>query len=68
MGINMQLTIFNCVYFKLYMESERGGETKPCKISCNIGIDLFYGIWIIVGYLMPNPVYPYILDIYNLST
>ena len=26
----------------------------------------FYGISIIVGYLMPNPVYTYILNIYDL--
>ena len=27
----------------------------------------FYGISTIVGYLMPNPLYTYILDIYDLS-
>ena len=26
----------------------------------------FYGISIIVGYLMPNPIYAYILNIYDL--
>ena len=26
----------------------------------------FYGISTIVGYLMPNPLYTYILDIYDL--
>ena len=33
-----------------------------------IGFDLvgFYGISTIVGYLMPNPLYTYILDIYDL--
>ncbi len=28
----------------------------------------FYGIETIVGYLIPNPVYSYILDIFDLST
>ena len=26
----------------------------------------FYGISTIVGYLMPNPVYTYVLDVYDL--
>ena len=30
------------------------------------GLVGFYGISIIVGYLMPNPLYTYILNIYNL--
>ena len=30
------------------------------------GLVRFYGISTIVGYLMPNPLYTYILDIYNL--
>ena len=30
------------------------------------GLDRFYGISIIVGYLMPNPFYTFILDIYDL--
>ena len=30
------------------------------------GLVWFYGISTIVGYLMPNPVYTYILDIYDL--
>ena len=30
------------------------------------GLDGFYGISAIVGYLMPNPVYSYIFDIYDL--
>ena len=29
----------------------------------NITLDWFYGISTIVGYLMPNPVFTYILDI-----
>ena len=28
----------------------------------------FYGISTVVGYLMPNPVYTYILDIYDFKT
>ena len=31
-----------------------------------IGLVSFYGMSTILGYLMPNPVYTYILDIYNL--
>ena len=30
------------------------------------GLDGFYGISTIVGYLMPNPLYTYILDIYDI--
>ena len=30
------------------------------------GLVGFYGISTIVGYLMPNPLYTYILDIYDL--
>ena len=30
------------------------------------GLDCFYGISTIVGYLMPNPLYTYTLDIYDL--
>ena len=30
------------------------------------GLVWFYGISTIVGYLMPNPLYTYILDIYDL--
>ena len=30
------------------------------------GLDGFYGISTVVGYLMPNPLYEYILDIYDL--
>ena len=29
-------------------------------------VDWFYGISTLVGYLMPNPVYTYILNIYDL--
>ena len=29
------------------------------------GLVGFYGIWTIVGYLMPNPVYIYMLNIYK---
>ena len=31
-------------------------------------LDWFYGISTIVGYLMPNPVYRYISDTYDLYT
>ena len=31
-----------------------------------IGLVWFYGTSIIVGYLMPNPLYTYILNIYDL--
>ena len=30
------------------------------------GLVGFYGIWNIVGHLMPNPFYTYILNIYDL--
>ena len=36
-------------------------------IKCiRFGLVEFYGISTIVGYLMPNPLYTYILNIYNL--
>ena len=31
-----------------------------------VGLDWFYGISTLVGHLMPNPVYTYILNIYDL--
>ena len=30
-----------------------------------VGLVAFYGISVIVGYLMPNPIYTYILDLYD---
>ena len=35
-------------------------------LSSIIEMVLFYGIATIVGYLMPNPLYTYILNIYDL--
>ena len=32
----------------------------------SVGLVKFYGISTIVGYLMPNPVYTYILDIHDM--
>ena len=32
-----------------------------------VWFDLIYGISTIVGYLMPNPLYTYILNIYDLA-
>ena len=37
-----------------------------CKQMINISLICFYGTSTIVGYLMPNPLYTYILNIYNL--
>ena len=36
------------------------------SIIVGFGLGLFYGISTMVGYLMPNPVYSYILDVYDL--
>ena len=36
------------------------------KFQTKYGLVLFYGISTIIGYLMPNPLYTYILDIYDL--
>ena len=43
-------------------------ETKPNDKGHSVwfGLAWFYGISIIVGYLMPSPVYSYILDVYDL--
>ena len=40
-------------------------EIKQLKLSW-FGLVGFYGISTIVGYLMPNPLYTYILNIYDL--
>ena len=37
-----------------------------CVCVCVCGSDGFYGISIIVDYLMPNPLYTYTLNIYDL--
>ena len=34
--------------------------------NCSFGLGYFYGISTIVGHLMPNPVYTYILNVYDL--
>ena len=45
-------------------------KTKKSQANNNsfiwFGLVGFYGISTIVGYLMPNPLYTYILDIYDL--
>ena len=35
-------------------------------VNFRFGLIWFYGTSTVVGYLMPNPFYTYILDIYNL--
>ena len=39
---------------------------RECSNVCWFGLVGFYGIWTIVGYLMPNPLYTYKLNIYDL--
>ena len=39
---------------------------SKCFNSVCFGLVWFYGISNIVGYLMPNPLYEYILNIYDL--
>ena len=39
---------------------------KVYQILNNFTLLWFYGISTIVGYLKPNPLYPYVLNIYNL--
>ena len=41
-------------------------ESKNVKSNVYFGLVGFYGISTIVGYLMPNPLYTYILNIYDL--
>ena len=41
-------------------------QYNSAQIIGYVGCVLFYGISTIVGYLMPNPVYTYILNIYGL--
>ena len=49
----------------------RGCETVKKYTSCwrsiKFGLVVFYGISTLLGYLMPNPVYTYILYIYDLK-
>ena len=64
----------NILNFQESMTILNAGTKKIYKlIECPTYIKLigfglvgFYGISIIVGYLMPNPVYTYILNMYNL--
>ena len=44
------------------------GDLKVCFHISEFGLGLmgFYGISAFVGYLMPNPFYAYILNIYDL--
>ena len=49
-----------CMYMCLYI--------YVCIRVCMCVCVWFYGISIIVGYLMPNPVFKYILDIWFLNT
>ena len=47
-------------------ERERDRNIESDKENKWLGFILFYGISTIVGYLMPNPLYTYILNIYDL--
>ena len=61
-----------CIY--LYMDNmptlRASVFLKLLKLKCAyfLGLVWFYGISTRVGYLMPNPIYSYILDIYDLWT
>ena len=50
------------------MYKENGFTNHIFNIYVETGFALvgFYGISTIVGYLMPNPLYTYVLNIYNL--
>ena len=50
---------------KIWLSSVNGKSVFEDN-SYLVGLVGFYGISTIVGYLMPNPLYTYILDIYNL--
>ena len=69
---NSSLYIFICyIWFGLvglYATSNSAGNLKPISFY-NFRLDIydmvgFHGISTIVGYLMLNPIYSYILDIY----
>ena len=45
---------------------KKGIKENINKTASSSGLVGFYGISTIIGYLMPNPLYTYILDIYDL--
>ena len=49
-----------------YIKAKIDNMQKEVWIMCLFGLVWFYGISTIVGYLMPNPLYTYILNIYDL--
>ena len=54
--------IFSPIKEKLFLETMR----HIGLLIFRFGLVAFYGISTIIGYLMPNPFYTYILNIYDL--
>ena len=62
------------LYFLLSQSQTRESTTAGCTeavikekiLKCEISLVGFYGISTIAGYSMPNPLYTYILNIYDL--
>ena len=58
---------FGCNLEDLPRQMARESQNNLCyQYTSMIGLAWFYGISIIVGYLMPNTLYTYILNIYDL--
>ena len=52
---------------QIYLQNLPQGEIEKVKLSKDFNILVwFYGLSTIVGYLMSNLIYTYILDIYDL--
>ena len=58
------------VYFKLLVPARvvnnEEGKQRWLLCSSRLGLVWFYSMLIILGYLMPNLIYTYILSIYNM--
>ena len=59
----MYMCVSVCVYIYIYIYI----HIYIYKFVYAFGLDWFYGISTIVGYIMPNPFYSYILNIYNFN-
>ena len=54
-------------YQSLYWKFQKSNAKSTLYIYITYGLVGFYGISLIVGYLMPNPIYTYVLYIYDLA-
>ena len=53
-------------FIQYFYINQQNTSHMQCVEEFNLGLLWFYGISTIVGYLIPNPVYTYILDRYDL--